>query len=354
MTPPTHNVLILGAGGYLGHAIATAYIRTGRWRAYGQIRNPSHATRLSAAEITPILARDLADPNLPATLASHAPYYNAIVVAIDDAMLGDAYPAHLDTLIRLCRVVAALSRSATDGKVKPLVLLSSGLKDFGETGLDGEEGLKPITEESPLNPPNATRVRAVTCGQILEQGGGEDGFDAVLVRPSNLYGLSGSAYGYFCKMAERAAAADASGELVLGADPRTILHSTHVEDAAEAYVALSADGLREAVRGQSFNVAGSRYETLGEIGEALVREYGIKGGVRYDPGVKERAGPGLDFFIVGFSEWVSSEKIRRVTGWSDRRATFAEDVGVYRRAYEAALQQGHPDAVRWEGAMGSH
>lgn len=232
------------------------------------------------------------------------------------------------------------------------MLLSAGLKDFGETGLHGEVGLKPVTEESPLKPPAATRVRAVTCGRILEEGEGEDGFDAVVVRPSNLYGLSGSAYAYFCKMAERVATS--GGELVLGADPRTILHSTHVDDAAEAYVALSADGLREAVRGQSFNVAGSRYETLGEIGEALVREYGIKGGVRYDPSVKERAGPGLDFFIVGFSEWASSEKIRRVTGWSDRRATFAEDIAVYRRAYEAALQQGHPDAVRWEGAMGSH
>lgn len=38
----------------------------------------------------------------------------------------------------------------------------------------------------------------------------------------------------------------------------------------------------------------------------------------------------------GYSQWVSSEKIRALTGWSDRRMLFGENISVYRKAYETA------------------
>jgi len=44
--------------------------------------------------------------------------------------------------------------------------------------------------------------------------------------------------------------------------------------------------------------------------------------------------------LMGFSQWVGSEKLRRDTGWRDRRILFSEGIRQYRGAYEAAVERG--------------
>jgi hypothetical protein len=44
--------------------------------------------------------------------------------------------------------------------------------------------------------------------------------------------------------------------------------------------------------------------------------------------------------LMGFSQWVGSEKLRRDTGWTDRRMVFSEGIEQYRIAYEAAVEKG--------------
>ncbi|EKG13770.1 hypothetical protein MPH_09079 [Macrophomina phaseolina MS6] len=207
------------------------------------------------------------------------------------------------------------------------------MKDFDETGLDGTPGVRPVTEADPPDPPAVTSERALHCDKILEHG---DIFDAAVIRPPNLYGYSGSRYGYFFKKAEEA---EKVGVLEFAADARSIFHSAHVDDCAEAYVALSQDQVRSQVRQQVFNIAGSRYETLGQIAGALVGEYGVSGGAKFQP-KKKHVKKGLENFIAKFSEWVSSEKIRRITGWNDKTAIFHEKIHLYRQFYEAARAQG--------------
>lgn len=50
--------------------------------------------------------------------------------------------------------------------------------------------------------------------------------------------------------------------------------------------------------------------------------------------------------VLDWSQWIGSDKIRNVTGWSDKRMLFAENLGVYRRAYEYAATIGHDDVAR--------
>ena len=50
--------------------------------------------------------------------------------------------------------------------------------------------------------------------------------------------------------------------------------------------------------------------------------------------------------MVGFCQWVGSEKLRKDVGWSDRRVLFSEDLSAYRGAYEAAVAQGHEGVTR--------
>jgi hypothetical protein len=51
------------------------------------------------------------------------------------------------------------------------------------------------------------------------------------------------------------------------------------------------------------------------------------------------------FVDLGFnlSQWVGSDKIRQLTGWTDRRLPFSENLAVYRAAYDAA--QGHENVA---------
>lgn len=44
--------------------------------------------------------------------------------------------------------------------------------------------------------------------------------------------------------------------------------------------------------------------------------------------------------VMGFSQWVGSEKIRKLTGWTDKRRLFSEEIGVYRRSFELATGNG--------------
>ncbi|KAH7028668.1 hypothetical protein B0J12DRAFT_732598 [Macrophomina phaseolina] len=216
----------------------------------------------------PILAA-LDDHSLPSTLETNAQYFSAIPLKLHSRLQQEAW-----------RQTAGLPH-----------LRHEGLR---RDGSDGTPGVRPVTEADPLDPPAVTSERALHCDKILEHG---DIFDAAVIRPPNLYGYSGSGYGYFFKKAEEA---EKVGVLEFAADARSIFHSAHVDDCAEACVALSQDQVRIQVWQQVFNIAGSRYETLGQIAGALVGEYGVFGGAKFQP-KKKNVKKGLEHFIAKFS-----------------------------------------------------
>lgn len=79
-----------------------------------------------------------------------------------------------------------------------------------------------------------------------------------------------------------------------------------------------------------------RYETLGEFGTALAAEYGFPGGAEFgvspDQMPKPLSGTWQNYVLVfGYSQWVGSDKIREVTGWTDKRPLFSDNLRVYRQ-----------------------
>ncbi|KAF6809461.1 NAD dependent epimerase [Colletotrichum sojae] len=201
---------------------------------------------------------------------------------------------------------------------RPFVLWSSGCKDYGTTGLHGDPNLQPHTKTSPLNAPLPSADGRTPRGSYF-----------------------GAAFEY----ASRAALAAAKDKhesglntLDFAADAGTILHSLHVDDCAEAEGRHAGF---HAIAGKIFNVSGRQYETLKEVGDALAAEYGFTGGARLGLGPEEIPADDMTGLLVfGRSQWVDSDKIRKVTGWADRRLLFSENVGAYRLAYEAAKTQG--------------
>ncbi|KAL9132194.1 MAG: hypothetical protein Q9175_006573 [Cornicularia normoerica] len=328
------SVLVTGANGYIGNAVARAFVRAG-WITYGLVRNQETRTSLEADEIISILG-SASDKGFVERSANQTRFVFDVIVSCTEQILD--YVPHYNDTIALLRALAEASNKAG---IRPLVMFTSGCKDYGTTGIDGSEDLSPHTEESSLNAPPVLVARAIHAIKIFNH---IDLFDAVVTRPTTIYGLSGSFYGPIFDVATKAAE---KGVLELTADPKSIMHGTHVDDCAEAYVAI-AEADRNVVKGQCFNISGGRHETLGEVANALVEDYKIKNGVKYLP-EKKKTGVDIVQMLIGFSQWVSSEKLRRDVGWRDNRQSFSEAVHTYRKAYEAAVAQNHSNVQKIQG-----
>lgn len=323
------TVFVTGASGYIGAAVCRAFVRAG-WKTFGFIRRPEAAKELIEAEAIPVIGT-FTDHGFLGGLYEQANTFDVIVSCTEQL---PGYAAHFDEVLGLVKALADTSNSSG---VKPLVLWSSGCKDYGTTPVHGASDLAPHTEESPLNGPDLLQERTSKCMTIFDH---SDSFDGVVLRPTNVFGYSSSYYGAMFSYAASEAARGAK-VLEIPADPNSVMHGMHVDDCAEAYVALAEHADRTSVAGQAFNISAHRYETTGEIGAALAKEYGFKNGVKFVP-MNEAADsfPGAMHFVFSFSQWVGSDKIRQLTGWKDRRAPFSEDVSIYRTAYDVMNAKG--------------
>jgi nucleoside-diphosphate-sugar epimerase len=317
------TVFLTGANGFIGSNVAKAFSQRG-WTTYGLMRSDRSSIDLAREEVIPIIgtAHDVS------SFVSTLPALDVIITCDED--LSD-YVTHHEARLSMIKQLCKHSKTR-QGAVKPLVIFSSGCKDYGTTPLHGVPGLEAHTETSPLNPPDLLRPRTEAALDMLTNH--TDDFDCVVTRPTTLYGRSGSHYTYFFSLAERAKQ-ECDGVLDLPAHPNAILHGTHVDDVATAYFTL-ATAPRSLVAGQTFNISGHRYETLAQIASAIERAHGIT--IKYhDSGPSDAESFGLyAWALLNFSQWVGSQKIREELGWKDEKPLFSEGYGVFRAAWEAA------------------
>lgn len=323
------TAFVTGAGGYVGAAVCRAFARAG-WQTFGFVRRPEAADALVQAEIIPVLGT-FTNLDFLDRLYQQTNTFDVIVSCTEQI---PDYATHFDQVLSLVQTLADVSNA---NNVKPLVLWSTGCKDYGTTALHGASDLAPHTEVSSLNGPEILQQRAKSCITIFDH---DKSFDAVLLRPTGVFGYGSSFYGALLSYAAQEAARGAE-VLEVPADANSIMHAVHIDDCAEAYLALAEYRERSAVAGQIFNISSHRYETTGEVGAALAKEYGFAGGLKVTS-VDEASSsfPKALHFVTSFSQWVGSDKIRKLTGWTDRRQLFSEDMSLYRRAYEAAEAKG--------------
>ncbi|KAI1452012.1 NAD(P)-binding protein [Annulohypoxylon moriforme] len=340
ITLPKKTVFVTGANGYIGSAVCRAFIRAG-WRTYGLIRRPEAASTLIAEEVIPILGSISKDATFLDDLYKHTKTVDAVVSCTEQIPFGE----HFEALVSLLRKLASTSNQ---NGVRPFVITTSGCKDYGVTDIHGSSGLAPHTEDSPLQPVGIIHERAFNSLDIFTHA---DLFDAVLVRPTPVFGYGSSYYGLAFEVAAAAARTEKRA-LQLPFDFNTILHGCHIDDCAEAYLALAEHADRAAVVGQCFNISAHKYDTLSDIAKALEVEYGLTGGVtEISPVGADALVPSLNL-VLGYSQFVDSTKIRRLTGWADRRMLLSENLHVYHMAYEEAAKQGHEGVLRVKERMG--
>jgi nucleoside-diphosphate-sugar epimerase len=331
MKPKT--VLVTGANGYIGKAVACAFVRAGRIT-FGLIRSPKYSESLASEEITPVIGTidDVASHNI---IKAALPSTIDVIVSTTENTAD--YVPHFQNIVTLLRT---LSIKSTANGNRPLVIFTAGSKDYGVgPHVADEHGLAPHHENSNLNPPSFAIPRVQNAPKIFDN---SDVFTAVLVRPTNVYGRASSYYSACFRAGLKAASAKDPQQqvLVAPAQPNWICHALHVDDCGEAYVAI-ASAPRERVEGEVFNISSKQFETAEKLLTAIVAEYGIGGGVKYVD--LKAAEPGMDLslaLVVGFPQWTSSQKLRSVTGWTDRRLPFSDAFHTYRLAYEAAAGLG--------------
>ncbi|KAL4860737.1 hypothetical protein BDV12DRAFT_181163 [Aspergillus spectabilis] len=333
---PPKTVLVTGANGYIGNAVARAFSRSG-WLTYGLVRSQSSAEFLQAEEIVPVLGPIDDVGSHEVILSQLPPALDAIVSTTENI---EDYIMHYNNTIQLLRT---LSVSSTENGIRPLVIFSSGCKDYGiGPHFDGAEDLRPHTEESPLDPPEILRNRTNLSLEIFKHSGA---FAPVLVRPTNVFGRSASYYRGFFEAAARAS--KGNEQLLLPVPGNSICHALHVDDCADAYVAIASHPRRKEVEGEIFNISAREYETVDRIGRALVAEYEITNGLKYvEAGSLSAEENPWSAALIDFPQWTGSEKLRRVTGWRDVRPLFSEALHLYRLSYEAAVGAGHENVAK--------
>ncbi|KAL2419249.1 hypothetical protein ABEF95_002112 [Exophiala dermatitidis] len=287
-------------------------------------------------EIIPVLG-SAADSS---TFVSTMPAMDVIVTCSEDI---SNYEAHFNDLLNMIQQISHLSRK--QGGIKPLVIFSSGCKDYGTTLRHGDVGLAPHTEDSPLNPPALLRRRTECALSMFNH---TSDFDAVVTRPTTVFGRSGSWYAVFFQLAEHAKS-NGHSNLTIYSTPNSILHGAHVDDVGSAYVAI-AEAPRGTVAGQVYNISAHRYETLEDIAAVMEKCHGIKVSFSEpDPDDEKKFGINS---VFNFPQWVDSTKIRSQTGWRDRKPLFQDSYEVYWRAFEQAENDKSDQYKRSKGYLG--
>ena len=312
------TVLVTGANGYIGNAVAKSFSRAG-WRTFGLVRRHEDGADLARNEIHPVVG---SPEDLSFLDQAGGAAFDVVVSNTEDPRNAAAHMAKVHAMLN------EVARRSHQAGVRPLVMFSSGCKDYGRMAeKHGQPGLAPHTESSPLNPP-APLIPRTNLGVALLPG--SDSYDATVLRPTIVYGRSSSHYGPLFDLASRS-----DTVLQIHGDPDAVMHSLHVDDGADAYVALAQHPKREEVARQAFNISNTAYETAQEVGGALAKSYGL---------TVEFASPPQDLpmqsvhALANFWQWVSSDKLRALTGWSERRPAFVEGIEEYRLAYEARVQ----------------
>lgn len=320
MTESHHSrqkkVLVTGANGYIGNAVAKAFSRAG-WQTFGLLRRAEDAADLARHEIFPLIGT----PGDRAFLRqADAAAFDVIVSNTED---WNDVAGHL---VQVGAMLDELGQRSLAAGVRPLVLFTSGCKDYGPmVHKHGDAGLAPHTESSPMNVPAPLSARERFGSALLARENAP--WDAIVLRPTIVYGYASSHYGPLFELA-----AASEGTLRLIADPQAIMHSLHVDDCAEAYVQLAEHPDRQQVANQAYNISNAHYETAREIGTALAASYGLA--LEFTPPTGD-----VDFASVhglaNFWQWVGSDKLRDAIGWQARRPTFVDGLAQYRLAWEA-------------------
>ncbi|MBE9159033.1 NAD-dependent epimerase/dehydratase family protein [Nodosilinea sp. LEGE 06152] len=287
------DVLVTGATGYIGSAIALALQLAG-YRVTGLARSNVAANKLEALGVRTLVG----DLHQPQTLAQAAHQVDAVIHA---ASTGD------DQMASAERLAVDTFLEALAGTGKPFIYTTG-------TWLLGNTGDRLADETTPLNPTPLIAWRAELEAKVLAAR--DRHIRTIVIRPALVYGQGGG----IVAMLVGAGRQHGVVQFVGSGDNRWTL--VHVDDLARCYVAA----LGQAPAGSLFIAADRQVLTLQEIAEAASQAAEILGRIQPWPIEDARLAMGAFADALALDQQVSGARARTTLGWQPREISLLNDL----------------------------
>jgi nucleoside-diphosphate-sugar epimerase len=316
------NVLIIGATGYIGHALSQSLVRSGNHRVFGLARTPEKSNALAASEVIPILGT--ISSSLLEAIATHR-----IDTVVD--VSGANQESH--SLLSLVREAGGERVAAAKKDGSPLVpklgfIYCSGTWVHGSSNEPVNDLMQVGTPSAPFPVTELTSWRPELEKAVLAS---SDVLDVMVIRPALVYGRSCAIWTSFF---EPIYAAGQEGATVVSvpADPDSRPGLVHVDDVATGFHAaieklplIAGTGVYPV-----FDLQTSQ-EGMRDILQVAARELGVKAGV-------ELVGAGEDLFMkaMNVSGNGSSGRAKSILGWEPKRYGFVQGMDVFVKSWVAS------------------
>jgi nucleoside-diphosphate-sugar epimerase len=317
------RVLIIGATGYIGQALALSLLRSGNYTVYGIARSQSKAKDLAKLEIIPVLCPDVVDDPEPCISAITTHNIATVVLCGAD---GEA-KAVLDIMVSVGKKRLDAYRRASIIGPKLGVIYTSGTWVHGSS-------LDPVTDldiaGSSLSPTQAPGLVAWRPAQEQAVLASKEFLNVMVVRPALVYGRSHAIWQSFFDPVIQAAKTGAHSVEVPLSKGRPAL--IHVDDVASG-LHCAVDKL-ELIAGTEtypvFDLAGQS-ESMQEVFDALARAVDYKGEVKL-----VRHGDNAFAEAMSTTGNINSGRAKALLGWSPKRAGLVDGMDVYAAAFTAS------------------
>jgi len=287
------RVLVIGASGYIGLAIAQALRRAGH-RVTGVVRNKDNEILLAKNEIVPVHA----DAKEIKKYESHIESAAVIIDATD-----------IINVEHSTNLLLAVTNASKKTGIPKRFIYTSGILAYGD------HKNEVIDETYPTLKYGRTEIeKMVTSHKDLE---------GVVIRPAWIYG--GSSGRYITPWFEL----DSKGEIEIVGNPDKSWSWAHIDDLAAAYVKV-VEASKGLVAGEIFDVADETRIGYQALRVAFAKAAGLEGKVVHVP-----AGTDLWSKLMDVTVLVSATKIRQVLGWKPTRGTLLDNLDLYYLAYRA-------------------
>jgi nucleoside-diphosphate-sugar epimerase len=314
-------VFVTGATGLIGSAAARSLIARGH-SVLGLARSKASAAKLREAGVEPVTG----DLTRPATLRAGVERAAAVVHA---AFVHDDWNDFAEAVEVEEAAVAALL-DALAGTAKPFVYTSG-------TGIIGDTGPTPATEDAPLHTPPFLAWRPKLEQQVLAADHG------IVLRPGLVYGRAGS--GVLVGLIREALDRGAAFYIGDGANAWT---SVHVDDLGQAY----ALAVEKAPPGTLLNL-GVADVTMRAMADAIGRLIGAPEKTFSIPLERARE-------LVPFADGIASDqridprRARTLLGWTPSAAGLVEEIehGSYRAYIDHTSPASEPAVTATSGDEG--
>ncbi|QRV92434.1 NAD(P)-binding protein [Ceratobasidium sp. AG-Ba] len=321
------RVIVIGATGYIGNALALSLVRSGNHVVWGIARTEEKARPLAVEEINPIIC---ADP-----IKDGAVWHDVVRKHHIDVVV-DCSPISPDILV-LLDAVKKLGQERLETAAKEGVKFQKlGFVHVSGTWLHGDSKVM-VSDTTPAGTPSAPSpaltISAARPGweQIILKA--QDVLDVIIIRPGLVYGRTSWVFSpVFQPILDAVRSGASTAQIPIYAD--AIPSFVHLEDVASGLHA-AVDKL-PLIAGTGvypiFDLVTS-HEPLRFIAEGAATALGLNAKVEF-------VGPGDNVFFQALtsSSNCDSSRARQLLGWVPKRVGMLPKIDVYARAWLANVE----------------